>query len=168
MSSALSMIEFGHRLAHADAGDARDHVVEAFDVLDVERGVDVDAGGDQFLDIHVAFGMPAARRVAVCQLIDQGELRAARQQRVEVHLRQRVAAVFDRAARHDLEAVEEAFGLGTPVGLHDADDDIDTFLEARACGGEHLVGLADAGRGAEEQLQPTAHTLLRGCQKSVG
>ena len=76
----------GHRLAHADARDAGDDVVQAFDVLDVERGVDVDAGGDQLLDIHVALGMPAARRVGVRQLIDQGELRAARQQRVEVHL----------------------------------------------------------------------------------
>ena len=77
-----------HRLAHADAGDARDDVVQAFDVLDIERGVDVDAGGDQFLDIHVALGMPAARRVGVRQLIDQRQLRAARQQRVEVHLLQ--------------------------------------------------------------------------------
>ena len=76
-----------HRLAHADAGDARDDIVQAFDVLDVERGVDVDAGADQLLDIHVALGMPAAGRVAVRQLIDQGELRAARQQCVEVHLR---------------------------------------------------------------------------------
>ena len=112
--------------------------------------------------------MPAARRVAVRQFIDQGELRAACQQCVEVHLLQRVAAVFDRAARHDLEAVEQRLGFGTPVGLHDADDDIDAFLEARACGREHLEGLADAGRGAEEELQPAARALLRGCQQSVG
>ena len=86
MSSALSMIEVGHRLAHADAGDLRDDIVQAFDVLDVERGVDVDAGGDQFLDIHVALRMAAARRVGVREFVDQRELRPARQQRVEIHL----------------------------------------------------------------------------------
>ena len=108
--------------------------------------------------------MPAARRVAVRQLIHQGELRAARQQRVEVHLLQSAAAVFDLAARHDLEAFEQRLGFPAPVGLHDADDDINAFLEARACGGEHLVGLAHTGRGAEEELQPTTRTLLRGRQ----
>ena len=33
-----------HGLAHPDMGDLRDDVVQAFDVLDVEGGVDVDAG----------------------------------------------------------------------------------------------------------------------------
>ncbi len=151
-----------HRLAHADAGDARDDIVQAFDVLDIERGVDVDAGGDQFLDIHVAFGMPAAGRVGVCQFIDQGQLRTARQQRVEIHLRQRAPAILHWSARDDFQAVEQRLGFSAPVGLDHADDDIDAFLEARACGGEHLVGLADAGRGAEEELQPTTRALLRG------
>ena len=32
-----------HRLANADAGDLRHDVVQAFDVLDIERGIDVDA-----------------------------------------------------------------------------------------------------------------------------
>ena len=33
-----------HRLAHAHVGDLRHHVVQALDVLDVDGGVDVDAG----------------------------------------------------------------------------------------------------------------------------
>ena len=33
-----------HGLAHAHVRDLRDHVVQAFDVLDVDRGIDVDAG----------------------------------------------------------------------------------------------------------------------------
>src|SRR5262249_44754728 len=36
-----------HRLAHADAGDLGDDVVEALDMLDVERRIDVDAGSEQ-------------------------------------------------------------------------------------------------------------------------
>ena len=65
-----------HGFAHPDAGDPGDDVVQAFDMLDVERREYVDAGGDQFLDIEVAFGMAAARRIGVCQFIDEDELRA--------------------------------------------------------------------------------------------
>jgi hypothetical protein len=43
----------GHGLAHPDPGDLRDDVVEALDMLDVERGVDVDA---------LATGAPATSR----------------------------------------------------------------------------------------------------------
>ena len=157
-----------HGLAHADAGDLRDDVVQAFDVLDVERGVDVDAGGDQLLDIHVALGMAAARRVGVRQLIDQRELRAARQEGVEIHLLQRAPVVLDAPARDDLQAVEQCLGFLAPVRLDHADDDIDAFLHARAGGGEHLVGLADARRRAEEDLQAAARALLRRLQQRVG
>ena len=41
--------------------DSGDDVVQAFDVLDVEGCIDVDPGGEQLLDIHVALGMPALR-----------------------------------------------------------------------------------------------------------
>ena len=157
-----------HRLAHADAGDPGDDVVQAFDVLDVERGVDVDAGGEQLLDIHVALGMPAARRVGVRELIDQRELRPARQQRVEVHLLQPAPSVFDRAARDDLEAFEQRLGFACGRGSRRRRPRHRRPPAARLRRGEHLVGLADAGRGAEEHLQPAARSLLRGFQQRIG
>ena len=76
MSSARSMIEVRHGLADSDPGDPGDDVVEAFDVLDVERRIDVDPGGEQLLDIHVALGMPALRRIGMRKLIDQNEAAA--------------------------------------------------------------------------------------------
>ena len=76
----------GHRLAHPDAGDLGNDVVQAFDVLDIEGSVDVDAASDQLLDIHVTFGMAAARRIGVRQLINQRQLRASCQQGVQIHL----------------------------------------------------------------------------------
>ena len=54
-----------HGFAHPDAGDLGDDVVQALDMLDVERREDIDAGGDQLLDIEIALGMAAARRVGV-------------------------------------------------------------------------------------------------------
>ncbi len=73
----VCLVEKGirHRLAHADARDLGHDVVQAFDVLDVERGVDIDPGRQQVLDIEVALRVAAAGRVRVGQLIDQNDLR---------------------------------------------------------------------------------------------
>ena len=86
-----------HRLAHPHMRDLRDHVVEAFDVLDIDRGVDIDAAGQQFLDVEIALRMAAAGRVGMGEFVDQRELRAARDQRVEVHLLEELIACI-RAA----------------------------------------------------------------------
>ena len=76
----------GHRLAHAHMRDLRDHVVEAFDVLDVDRGVDVDAVAHQLFDVEVALRMAAAFGVGVREFVDQDDLRMAGDDGVEVHL----------------------------------------------------------------------------------
>ena len=63
----------------------RHDVVQAFDVLNIERGVDVDAVAQQLLDVHVALGMPASRDIGVGEFIDQSKLRSAPEQSVEIH-----------------------------------------------------------------------------------
>ena len=93
----------GNRLAHANLGDLSDDVVEALDVLDVERGVDIDAVVEQLLDIQIALGMPAAGGVGVRELIDQDELRMPRQNRVEVHFVQLTVFIVDAPARDGLK-----------------------------------------------------------------
>ena len=142
-----------HGLAHAHVRDLRDHVVEALDVLDVDRGVDVDAVAQQLLDVEIALGMAAAGRVGMGELVDQHDLRAAGDDGVEVHLLEPLAPVFDAPARNDLEPVEQRLGLLAAVRLDDADDDIVAVLLAGARLLQHLVGLADAGRGADENLE---------------
>ena len=47
-------------LAHPYMRDLRDHIVEAFDMLDIDGGVDVDAAGEQFLDVEIALRVAAA------------------------------------------------------------------------------------------------------------
>jgi hypothetical protein len=44
-----------HGLLHLHAGDLRDDVVQALEVLDVDSGVDVDPRGQDFLHILPAF-----------------------------------------------------------------------------------------------------------------
>ena len=81
------------RLGRADAGDAGDVVVEALEVLDVERAPDVDAGGEQFGDVLPALGVAAAGGVGVREFVDEQQPGAARQGGVEVELLERLAAV---------------------------------------------------------------------------
>ena len=150
-----------HGLAHAHMRDLRDHVVEALDVLDVDRGVDIDAAREQFLDVEIALGMAAAGRVGVGEFVDQRDLRTARDQRVEVHLLERLILVLDPLARQDLEAVQQRLGLRAAVGLDDADHDIDAVLPLGVRALQHLVGLADAGGGADEDLEPAGRLSSR-------
>ena len=75
-----------HGLAHMDAGDLGDHVIEAFDVLDIHGGEDVDARCQNLLDIEIALGVAAAFRVGVGQLIHQNQSGMPLQNSVQVHL----------------------------------------------------------------------------------
>ena len=49
--------------------------------------------------------------------------------------------------------MHQRLGLGAPVGLDVAGDDIDAGGALLVGGLEHGVGFADAGRGAEEDFQ---------------
>ena len=71
--------------------------------------------------------------------------------RVEVHFARGCGLVVDRRlAGNDLEALEQRLGLLAAVRLDDADDDVHAVLQPGARRLQHLVGLADAGRGADE------------------
>ena len=80
----------GHRLAHDDAGDLGHDVVEALDVLDVERRVHVDARVEQLEHVLPPLGVPGARRIRVGELVDEDHRGPARERGVEVELLQAV------------------------------------------------------------------------------
>ena len=133
-------------------------------MLDVDRGIDVDAARQQFLDVEIALRMAAAGRVGVGELVDQRDLRMARDQGVEVHFLDDLVLVLDPLARQYFEALQQRLGLGAPVGLDHADHDIGAGLQLGMRALQHLIGLADAGRGADEDLEPAGAALLApGC-----
>ena len=80
-------------------------------MLDIDRGVDVDAAGKQLLDVEIALWMAATRRVGVGKFIDQRDLRMARDQRVEIHLLDQLIPVLEPPARNNFQAVQQRFGL---------------------------------------------------------
>ncbi len=158
----------GHGLAHLHARDALHDVVEAFEVLDVQRRVHVDARGQQFLDILPALGVAAALDIGMGEFVHQGAARPPGEDGVEVHLRQAPAAIGDDLAGHGLEPDQQALGLAPPMGLDHADRHVEPVALCDPGGAQHGEGLAHAGRGAEEDLQPPAPRPLDLGQQAFG
>ena len=84
-------------------------------MLDVQRRIDVDAGRKQFLDVEIALGMAATRRVGMGKLVDQRQFRPSGEQGVEVHFLYRPALIVDGLAGHDFKAPHQRFGLGSAM-----------------------------------------------------
>jgi hypothetical protein len=89
----------GQRLAHDDAGDLRHDVVQALEVLHVQRGSRRRCRRPAGPRRPASAWRAASRGVRVGQLVDQQELRCARERGVHVELAQRDAAILDLPRR---------------------------------------------------------------------
>jgi hypothetical protein len=158
-------LEHGVRdgLSNRDAGDASHHVIQAFEVLDIDRRIDVDTRVSELHDVLPASLVARAGRVRVSELVDENEGRTPGEGGVEIELTEHGATVLDDSWRQPLEPFEKRLGLRPPVGLDIPHDDIETRRTAAASGLEHGVCLPHARGGAEEDLQlpAAAASLLR-------
>ena len=106
------------------------------------------------------------------ELVDENELRPAREGRVDVELRERALLVVDLLAGKRLESLEERGGLAAPMRFHDAHHDIPAIVAHAPRGEKHRVRLPDASRGPEEYLQASTHgpqlLALHAGQQGVG
>ena len=141
-------------LAHDDAGNSGHDVGEALEMLDIERRPYVDAGREKLLDVLPALGMAAVRRIGMGEFVDDDQFGLASQRRVEVEFLDRAAVVLDLAPRQDFEPLDERARLSAAMRFDEPDDDVDSFLLQAPRVLQHRESLADAGRGAEEHLQP--------------
>ena len=123
-------------------------------MLDVESRPDTNASVEQLLDVLPALGMPAVGRVGVGELVDDDQLGLALERRVDVEFFESAPVVFNLAPGQDFEPFDERARFGATMRLDEPDDDIDAFVLQAPGVLQHGVGLADAGRGAEEDLQP--------------
>ena len=158
----------GNCLSNADLGDLGHDIIEAFDVLDVDGGVDVDAGGQQFLDVATTLGVAAPGRIGMSEFIDEHQLGAALEDGIEIHLLQIMAFIRDPPSRYDLQALEQCLGFLAPMGLDHADHDVDLFMLLGPGGLQHLIGLADPGCRAEKDLQPPLRLPLGMLEQGIG
>ncbi len=148
----VGMIEDGvrHGLAYAHMRYLCDHVVEAFDVLDIDRGVYVDAVAHQLFDIEIALGVAAAFDVGMRKFIDQHDLRPPADDGIEIHLVEHLSFIADTPPGNDFQSLQQGIGFLTAMSLNDADNDIVTIFFTGVSLMQHLVGLADARCGADE------------------
>ncbi len=149
----------GHGLALFDSGDLSDDVVEAFQVLDIERRDHRDAGVQQRFDVLPTLFVGAARDVAVGVFVDERHFRLAAQHRLDVEFREGASAVGDVVRRNDFDAFDELVDLLAAVRFHDRCDDVGAALQPAMRLAEHGAGLADA-RGRAEVDPQLAPSLL--------
>ncbi len=143
----------GDRLALSRAGDAGDDVVQRFEVLDVHGRDHVDAGVEQLFDVLPPLLVLRSRSVGVRVLVDENDLRASRQDGIEIQLLQNGAAILDLPQWDDLQVADLSCGLVATVRFDDADHHIGAALLAAHTFTEHPVRLADARRCAEVDAQ---------------
>ncbi len=113
--------DVGHGFTDAHAGDPVDHVVQALQMLDVDRRVDVDAGIEQLDHVLPTTLVAAAGHVAVRQFVDQRQLRPAREQRIQVQFVQRARRavgrrVVDAPARQHVQSFQQRGRLAAGRG----------------------------------------------------
>ena len=128
ISCARSRMRIRHRLLHRHAGDLPHDVHLALDVLDVERGDDVDARVEQFQHVLIAFRVAGAGRVGVGEFIHQQEIRPSLERGVEIELLQHVPAVFELLARQNRQPVQQRRRFLASVGFHHADEHLQAVL----------------------------------------
>ncbi len=158
----------GHALAHVDLGLAQHEIVQALQVLDVERADDADPRVEQGLDVLPALRVGAAGDVGVGQLVDERDLGPAGEEGVEVHLLQRHAPVRARLPRDDLDPFDLAERLAAPVGLDHPAGHVDALGREALALAEHGDRLAHAGRHPQVHLQVALLRRLDDLEKRVG
>ena len=111
-------------------------------------------------NVFVAFGEAAALDVGVGELVDEGDLRRAREDGVDVHLGEERALIFDFAAGDLVEFAGELGGAAAAVSLDNADDDVLAAAAPAQALAEHAEGFADPWSVAEEDFEAAARRAV--------
>ena len=104
--------------------------------------------------------MARALHVRMREFVDQNQLRLAGERGVEIELAELAAAVLDLRERQHVEPFEQRRGFAAAMRFGDADHHVRAFIVTAARGLQHRIGLADAGRCAEKNLQPASLTFF--------
>ena len=143
----------GHGFVHPNAGDPAHDVVEAFQVLDIDGGIDVDPGAQNLLHILPALSMPRSRHVGMREFIDQDQGGLSRDRCGNAELVKHFVAVDDSLWRQVLEAFRKRCSVPPAMRFQHPDDDVAALLELQLRRRQHRAGLSDSGGGAKEDLQ---------------
>ena len=95
------LIRYGLRDPHA--GDLPDDIVQAFQMLNVDRSVDIDARLQQFLHILPALGVARPGYIGMGEFIDQYHRGLALQRSIQIEFSERLAAVLELFRRENIQ-----------------------------------------------------------------
>ena len=137
---------------HNHAGNGRHHVVEALDMLDVYRGVNIDARSQQLLHILVSLFMPAALRVGVGQLVHQDQPGISLQRRLQIEFPQSNMVVGIFPYRQPLQPLQQLCGLRPHMRLHISRHHIDPLPFGRVGRRQHGIGFPNPGRISKKDV----------------
>ena len=143
----------GNGFTNSDTGDGTHGGSDAFDVLDVERGNDVNLCGEKFLDVFIALAVAAAGNIGVGELINEDDAGAASEDGVNIHLFERSALVIDFLTGNGFELGGEFLDALAAVSFNDADDDVFSAAFAAEGFAQHAVGFADAWSISKEEFK---------------
>ncbi len=139
----------GQGFRDADPGDAADHIVQAFQMLHIDRRIHIDAGVQQFVDILPALRMARTGRIRMREFIHQDQRRLQRQRRIQIEFLDNLVPILDLLERQHGQSVQQRGGLAAAMRLDNADQHRTSFRLQLAGRSQHRISLADAGRRAE-------------------
>jgi hypothetical protein len=158
----------GNRFPNNDSSRLLHQLIEAFEMLDIERTDDIDTHVQQFQRVLVALLISAKRRIGVRQLIDHGDLRPSLQNGIQIHLFHHQVPVLDLFARNDLEPLDQRFCLSAAVGFDEAQHDVHASLFQSMGFFQHLKSLSNPCRRADIHFQTTAVGALDQLEEIFG
>jgi hypothetical protein len=87
----ISLLEDAVRngFERAYPGDLANDITQAFEMLDIDRGVDADAGGKKLLDVLPSLRVPRSRPVRMRKFVNQEDVRPSRQCCIQIELLRR-------------------------------------------------------------------------------
>src|SRR5713226_4089571 len=145
-----------HPFPDLDAGDVRDNVRQALQVLNVDSADDGDTRLQQVLHILPAFFVFRAWSIGMRQFIHQGNRWVALDDGIGVHLLDDDALIWNFLPRHDLQASGHLGRPGTRVRFEKADHHVSAALLAPMQLFERRIGLAYARRNPQIDTVSTA------------
>ena len=150
-----------NRLALNGTGDLFHKVVQRFEVLNIERGYDLNARIEKLLDVLPPLDVPLPGNVGMGEFIHQHDLRSTGKDAVNVHFLKRCASVFHGVPRNDFQVTKLGNRAGTLVRLDEPDDHIRTANATSETFVEHGKGLSYPGcRPKVNTKHAAAHQVI--------
>jgi hypothetical protein len=125
-------------------------------VLDVQRGINVDPGLQQFVHILPPLQVTGTRGIRMSQFIDKDQGGISFQRGIDIEFGKIDPFVGNYFSREEFQAFEERFGFGSLVSFDIPGYNIQAFFFAMARGLQHGIGFSDTGHGAEKDLELAA------------